>query len=59
MLKPVAPCRALQGEPFSAVFHDRIKLSTGGRRIKIEQKFQLLQPGVLPVKYYSIWNRVE
>lgn len=52
-------CRALQGEPFSAVFHDRIKLSTGGRRIKIEQKFQLLQPGVLPVKHYSIWTRVE
>lgn len=51
--------RALQGEPYSAVFHDRIKLSSGGRRIKFEQKFQLLQPGVAPVKYYSIWHRIE
>ena len=40
------------------MFHDRLKLSTGGRRIKLDQKFQLLAPGVLPVKYYSVWQRV-
>ena len=48
-------CRALQADPFAAVFHDRIKMSTGGHRLKIEQKFQLLAPGVTPVKHYSIW----
>lgn len=52
-------CRALQGDPFGAVFHDRIKMSTGGHRLKIEQKFQLLAPGVMPVKHHSIWQRVE
>ena len=54
---PVLPpfCRALQADPFAAVFHDRIKMSTGGHRLKIEQKFQLLAPGVTPVKHYSIW----
>lgn len=41
------------------MFHDRIKLSSGGRRVKFEQKFQLLQPGVAPVKHYSIWHRIE
>ena len=51
--------RSLQNEPYPAVFHDRLKLSTGGRRIKLDQKFQLLAPGVLPVKYYSIWHRVS
>ena len=50
--------RSLQNEPYPAVFHDRLKLSTGGRRIKLDQKFQLLAPGVLPVKYFSIWHRV-
>ncbi|KAK9805333.1 hypothetical protein WJX73_003237 [Symbiochloris irregularis] len=50
--------RSLQNEPFSAVFHDRFKLSTGGRRIKFDQKFQLLAPGVLPVKHFSIWHRI-
>jgi len=34
-------------------------MSSGGHRIKIEQKFQLLAPGVLPVKYHSIWHRME
>jgi len=53
------PCRALQGDPFGAVFHDRIKMSTGGHRLKIEQKFQLLAPGVMPVKHHSIWQRIE
>lgn len=52
-------CRSLQGEPYAAVFHKRIKMSSGGHRIKIEQKFQLLAPGVLPIKYHSIWHRVE
>ena len=52
-------CRALQGDPFGAVFHDRIKMSTGGHRLKIEQKFQLLAPGVMPVKHHSIWQRIE
>ena len=52
-------CRALQSDPYSAVFHDRLKLSTGGHRLKIEQKFQLLSPGVMPVKHFSIWHRVE
>ena len=52
-------CRSLQGAPYSAVFHDRLKLSSGGRRMKIEQKFQLLEPGVPPVKHFSIWQRVE
>ncbi|KAK9866514.1 hypothetical protein WJX84_008779 [Apatococcus fuscideae] len=51
--------RALQSDPYSAVFHDRLKLSTGGHRLKIEQKFQLLSPGVMPVKHFSIWHRVE
>lgn len=51
-------CRSLQNEPFSAVFHDRFKLSTGARRLKFDQKFQLLAPGVLPVKHYSIWHRI-
>ncbi|CAL8461853.1 g1384 [Coccomyxa elongata] len=51
--------RSLQGEPYAAVFHKRIKMSSGGHRIKIEQKFQLLAPGVLPIKYHSIWHRVE
>ncbi|KAL0054577.1 hypothetical protein WJX82_011171 [Trebouxia sp. C0006] len=51
--------RALQGDPFGAVFHDRIKMSTGGHRLKIEQKFQLLAPGVMPVKHHSIWQRIE
>ncbi|KAK9819872.1 hypothetical protein WJX72_003491 [[Myrmecia] bisecta] len=51
--------RALQAEPFAAVFHDRIKMSTGGHRLKIEQKFQLLAAGVMPVKHHSIWHRVE
>ena len=50
--------RSLQNEPFSAVFHDRFKLSTGARRMKFDQKFQLLAPGVLPVKHYSIWHRI-
>ena len=40
------------------MFHDRLKLSTGGRRIKLDQKFQLLAPGVLPVKHFSVWQRV-
>jgi hypothetical protein len=39
------------------VFHRRIKMSSGGHRLKIEQKFQLLVPGVMPVKYHSIWHR--
>eukprot|EP00891_Asterochloris_glomerata_P000840 jgi/Astpho2/840/Aster-x0042 len=51
--------RALQADPFAAVFHDRIKMSTGGHRLKIEQKFQLLAPGVTPVKHYSIWHRTD
>lgn len=50
-------CRSLQGEPYAAVFHRRIKMSSGGHRLKIEQKFQLLAPGVMPVKYHSIWHR--
>ena len=51
--------RSLQGDPYAAVFHKRIKMSSGGHRIKVEQKFQLLAPGVLPVKYHSIWHRIE
>ena len=50
-------CRSLQGEPYAAVFHRRIKMSSGGHRLKIEQKFQLLAPGVMPVKFHSIWHR--
>ena len=49
--------RSLQGEPYAAVFHRRIKMSSGGHRLKIEQKFQLLSPGVMPVQYHSIWHR--
>lgn len=41
------------------MFHKRIKMSSGGHRLKIEQKFQLLAPGIMPVKYHSIWHRVE
>lgn len=55
----VVTCSSLQNEPFAAVFHDRFKLSTGARRIKFDQKFQLLAPGVLPIKHYSIWHRVN
>jgi len=32
-------------------------MSSGGHRLKIEQKFQLLSPGIMPVKYHSIWHR--
>ena len=53
----VHSCRSLQGEPYAAVFHRRIKMSSGGHRLKIEQKFQLLSPGVMPVQYHSIWHR--
>jgi hypothetical protein len=51
--------RSLQGEPYAAVFHKRVKMSSGGHRLKIEQRFQLLAPGVMPVKYHSIWHRVQ
>ena len=58
-LRGTPSCRSLQGDPYAAVFHKRIKMSSGGHRIKVEQKFQLLAPGVLPVKYHSIWHRME
>ena len=36
-----------------------MKMSNGGRRLKVEHKFQLLSAGVPPVMYHTIWYRVS
>jgi hypothetical protein len=52
-------CRSVQGEPYAAAFHDRIRMSSGGHRLKLEQKFTLLASTAAPIKHHSIWHRVE
>lgn len=50
--------RSVQADPNAALFHDRLRLSTRGNRLKIEHKLQLLLHGVAPVRYVTIWNRL-
>lgn len=50
--------RSVQGEPGAAVFHQRMKMSSGGQRLRVEHKFQLLSAGVPPVVFHMIWHRV-
>lgn len=47
----------MQGDPHAALFHDRLRLSTRGNRLRMEHKLQLLLTGVDPVKYVTIWQR--
>lgn len=52
--------KAVQDEPYAAMFQDRYVLSTHGNRLRIEHKMQLMNGGSAegPVRYTSVWHRV-
>lgn len=54
--------RAFQEAPHAAVFHERLKLLSEGSKLKVEQKFQLLDSAACdaaePVKHHCTWHRV-